>query len=201
MTSNSKNVEAIVHTAMELFCRNGYSSVTVKDICAEANVASSSFYALFSGKDAILEHILRGYKDNFEDTMLSLLAVNTCLEKLWTLFRKYLDLGETLGPDLVSAMFKLELDGKIGFISSVNDYFKKYNQWFECFVTECQKSGIIQNPGAAAELVPMGVKLTYYVLMEWCSSNGRYSLKERAFQEMERFYNVKESFRGIYKSI
>ena len=201
MVSNSKNTESIVCAAMELFREKGYSCVTVKDICSRSGVASSSFYTVFSGKDDILVHVLKGQKDDFEDTMLNLLTANSSLEKLWVLYKKYLDLGEAFGAELVSAMFKLELDGRMSLISSVNDYVKKYNSWFVRFVDECQKAGVIQNPGNAAELMPMGVRLTYFVLLEWCAAKGSYSLKERAFKEMESFYNVRESLRGIYENI
>ena len=37
--------------------------------------------------------------------MLELLAANSSLEKLWALYKKYLDLGEALGAELVAAMF------------------------------------------------------------------------------------------------
>ena len=45
---------------MELFRENGYSGVTVRDICASSGVPSSSFYTVFSGKDDILVHVLKG---------------------------------------------------------------------------------------------------------------------------------------------
>ena len=115
MANNSNSKESIMHAAMELFREKGYSSVTVRDICASSGVPSSSFYTVFSGKDDILVHVLKGQKDNFEDTMLELLAANSSLEKLWALYKKYLDLGEALGAELVAAMFKLELDGKLSF--------------------------------------------------------------------------------------
>ncbi len=75
------------------------------------------------------------------------------------------------------------------------------HSWFVRFVDECQREGVIQNPGNAAELVPMGVSLTYFVLLEWCAAKGAYSLKDRAYKEMERFYNVRDSLRGIYENI
>lgn len=58
--------------------------------------------------------------------MLELLAANSSLEKLWVLYKKYLDLGEALGAELVAAMFKLELDGKLSFpaYSEINGLFQ-----------------------------------------------------------------------------
>ena len=201
MANNSNSKESIVHAAMELFREKGYPGVTVRDICASSGVPSSSFYTVFSGKDDILVHVLKGQKDNFEDTMLELLAANSSLEKLWVLYKKYLDLGEALGAELVAAMFKLERDGKLSLISSVNDYVRKYSSWFVRFIEEGQRNGDILNPGAPAQLMQMGVRLSYFVLFEWCADKGSYSLRERAFKEMEDFYNIRQPLRGIYKKI
>lgn len=201
MISNSKNKERIVHTAMELFRQKGYSSVTVKDICAVSGVPSSSFYTVFSGKDDILTHVLKGHMDSFEDTMLKLLEKDSSLEKLWVLYGKYLDLGETFGAELIAAMLKLELDGRLSLVSAVNDYVKKYNSWFVRFIEEAQKNGDILNPGAPAELMQMGVRLSYFVLFQWCACKGAYPLKEKAYAEMELFYNVREQLRGIYAAL
>lgn len=83
MANNSNSKESIVHAAMELLREKGYPGVTVRDICASSGVpSSSSFYTVFSGKDDILVHVFKGQKDNFEDTMLELLAANSSLEKL-----------------------------------------------------------------------------------------------------------------------
>lgn len=81
MANNSNSKESIVHAAMELFREKGYPGVTVRDICASSGVPSS-FYTVFPGKDDILVHVFKGQKDNFEDTMLELLAANSSLEKL-----------------------------------------------------------------------------------------------------------------------
>lgn len=201
MISNSKNRERIVQCAMELFRQKGYSSVTVKDICAVSGVASSSFYTVFSGKDDILIHILKGQKDSFEDTMLELLKKDSSLEKLWVLYGKYLDLGEAFGAELIAAMFKLELDGRLSLVSAVNDYVRKYSSWFVRFIEEAQRCSDVLNPGSPAELMQMGVRLSYFVLFQWCAAKGAYSLKEKAYQEMERFYNVREDRRGIYSAL
>ena len=201
MANNSNSKESIVHAAMELFREKGYSGVTVRDICASSGVPSSSFYTVFSGKDDILVHVLKGQKDNFEDTMLELLAANSSLEKLWVLYNKYLCLAESFGPELTVAMFELELKRKFSFIAPVNDYIRRYSNWLVRLVEDCQASGVIQNPGKADELVPMAVRLSFYILLEWCVSKEAYSFTERAFTEMESFYIVREDCRGQWKKL
>ena len=201
MVTNSKNTDRIVAAAIELFRSKGYSSVMVKDICREAGVSTSSFYSVFSGKDDVLLCLLRGHKDDFEGTMLDMLQVSTPLEKLWVLYNKYLRLAESFGPELTVAMFELELKQKFSFMAPVNDYIKRYSNWLVRLVEDCQASGVIQNPAKADELVPMAVRLSFYILLEWCISREAYSFTEKAFMEMERFYIVRQDCRGQWKKL
>ena len=112
---------------MELLRNNAYSDVMVKDICRKAGVSRSSFYSVFSVKDDILMHVLRGYKDDFEGTMRALLCAGSSLEKL----------------------------------------------------------------------VPVGEKLAFFVVFEWCASCGAFELRERAFDVIEDFYDVAPERRGL----
>lgn len=201
MVTNSKNTDRIVSAAIDLFRRKGYSSVMVKDICREAGVSTSSFYFVFSGKDDVLLCLLRGHKDDFEGTMLEMPNAGTNLEKLWVLYNKYLRLAESFGPELTVAMFELELKRKFSFIDPVNDYIRRYSNWLVRLVEDCQASGVIQNPGKADELVPMAVRLSFYILLEWSVSKEAYSFTERAFKEMESFYIVREDCRGQWKKL
>lgn len=201
MVTNSKNTDRIVSTAIELFRSRGYASVMVKDICREAGVSTSSFYSVFSGKDDVLLCLLRGHKDDFEGTMLEMLNAGTNLEKLWVLYNKYLKLAESFGQELTVAMFELELKRKFSFIAPVNDYIKRYFSWLVRLVEDCQSTGVIQNPGKADELVPMAVRLSFYILLEWAVSKEAYSFTERAFMEMETFYNVRPDCRGQWRKL
>lgn len=201
MVTNSKHTDLIVATAIELFRRKGYASVMVKDICQEAGVSASSFYSVFRGKDDILLCILRGHKDDFEGTMLEMLNAGTNLEKLWVLYNKYLKLAESFGPELTVAMFDLELKRKFSFIKPVKDYIKRYTNWLVHLVEDCQNTNVILNPGKADELVPMAVRPSFYILLEWCVSKEAYSFTERAFMEMETFYNVRQDCRGQWRNL
>lgn len=197
MALNSKNTERIVSAAIELLKHNDYSSVQVKDICKAARVPRSSFYSVFSGKDDILMYVLRGYKDDFESTMRVLLNTDSSLEKLWVLYDKYLALADYFGPHLLSAMFTLELEGKLRFTSGIDEYLSKYIEWFFRFVRDCQSEGVIRNSGAAEKLVPVGKKLAFFVVYEWCVDGGEFELRDRAFAVIEDFYDVAPHSRGL----
>ena len=195
MSKPSKNTEKIVAAAMKLFRSEDYDSIMVKDICRESGVSRSSFYSVFSGKDEVLMYILQGYRDEFEDTMLRLLHAEDALEKLWILFLKYISIAEDFGPEFMAALFELPLTGGFDLLKAVNGYVERYQSWFIRFVRDCQKDGVIRNPGRAEELVPMGVRLTFFAVYEWCAAKGTYPLREAAFREIETFYDVAEAYR------
>ena len=83
----------------------------------------------------------------------------------------------------------------------MNDYIRRYSNWLVRLVEDCQTSGVIQNPGKADELVLMAVRLSFYILLEWCVSKEAYSFMECAFTEMESFYIVRENCRGQWKNL
>ena len=197
MVVHSKNTEKIVAAAMGLAQSRGYASVTVKDICREAGVSHSSFYAVFTGKDDVLLHVLRGFKDDFEGTMRSLLLAERELEKLWILYVKYLSLAEEFGPELTGAMLSLELAGKLSVTGAVEEYMSRYMEYFLRFIANSQSAGIIRNRGEAAELMALGIKLTFFIVYEFCVSQGGFPLRERAFAAMENLFDIDPAHRGL----
>ena len=197
MVVHSKNTEKIVTAAMALFQSRGYASVMVKDICREAGVSHSSFYAVFTGKDDVLLHVLRGFKDDFEGTMRSLLLAEGELEKLWILYVKYLSPAEEFGPELTGAMLSLELAGKLSVTGAVEEYMSRYMEYFLRFIANCQGAGIIRNRGEPAALMALGIKLTFFIVYEFCVSQGGFPLRERAFEAMENLFDIDPAHRGL----
>lgn len=196
MVVHSKNTDKIVSAAMALFQSRGYAPVMVKDICQAAQVSHSSFYAVFTGKDDVLLHVLRGYRDSPEDTMRRLLLSEGDLEKLWILYVKYLSMAEDFGPALLGAMFTLELSGKFSLTGAVDEYMDRYRDWFLRYIKSCQEAGIIRNLGSPRELLQLGVELTFFILYEWAISQGGFPLRERAFAAMESLYDIAPAARG-----
>ena len=126
-----------------------------------------------------------------------LLLAESDLEKLWSLLVKYLSMAEDFGPELTGAMFSLELAGKFSLTDAVNEYMDRYREWFLRYVKSCQTAGIIQNQGQPQELIPLGVKLTFFIVYEWSVSGGSFPLRERAFAAMENLYDIAPTYRGI----
>lgn len=95
--SSSKNTDAIVAAALELFKSEGYAAVSVSDICRAANVPRSSFYSIFSGKDEIITHVMRSLKGDQQSMLTELLSAKNDLDRIWTLYDRYLSLAMDFG--------------------------------------------------------------------------------------------------------
>jgi len=54
----SRNKAAILEAAFRLFHRDGYESVSIRDIAAEANIAIGTFYNHFTDKTALFREIV-----------------------------------------------------------------------------------------------------------------------------------------------
>jgi AcrR family transcriptional regulator len=55
--------ERLFLSAAELFSKNGYNGVSVRDICRSVGIKESSFYNHYPSKDALLEEVYRRFTD------------------------------------------------------------------------------------------------------------------------------------------
>lgn len=62
--------EEAVNRAKDLFWREGYLSVTARDLAAAMNIQRSSFYNSFGGKDAVFAEALEAYSKETPDAAL-----------------------------------------------------------------------------------------------------------------------------------
>jgi AcrR family transcriptional regulator len=59
---------ALLHEALlRLIAQKGYESITVEDICAEANIGRSTFYAHYTGKEDLMRTGLRNLRHALAD--------------------------------------------------------------------------------------------------------------------------------------
>jgi len=183
---SSKNTEAIITTAIELFKRDGYVNVSVSDICREANVPRSSFYSIFAGKDEIITFLLKNVKDDFRSAFTMFMEAATDLDRIWMLYDRYLSLAIEFGPELTATLFSLELQRPIG----VFDFIDSFNDWFIKLIAKCQSSGLIRNSNCPEDIVSLGTRIAVAVTFEWCRTGGSFDLREVSFREHEIFYDV-----------
>jgi len=62
----------ILDVSLELFSQNGFSAVSIRDICKEVHIKESSVYYHFTNKQAILNELLNQFKRQATDMMRQL---------------------------------------------------------------------------------------------------------------------------------
>ena len=187
----SKNTEAIVNAALELFKRNGYVNVSVSDICRAASVPRSSFYSIFAGKEEIITYLLRNLKDDYQSVFSEFLNAKNDLDRIWLLYDRYLTLAMEFGPDLTGTLFSLELQKPVG----VFEFFDAFNEWFVKLIRNCQEAGLIRNKNRPEDIVVLGVRIAVGAAYEWCLTGGGFDLREVALAEHEILYDVPPEYR------
>ena len=187
----SKNTEAIVNAALELFKRNGYVNVSVSDICRAASVPRSSFYSIFAGKEEIVTYLLRNLKDDYQSVFSEFLNAKNDLDRIWLLYDRYLTLAMEFGPDLTGTLFSLELQKPVG----VFEFFDAFNEWFVKLIRNCQEAGLIRNKNRPEDIVVLGVRIAVGAAYEWCLTGGGFDLREVALAEHEILYDVPPEYR------
>ena len=187
----SKNTEAIVNTALELFKSKGYVNVSVSDICRAASVPRSSFYSIFAGKEEIITYLLRNLKDDYQSVFSEFLNAKNDLDRIWLLYDRYLTLAMEFGPDLTGTLFSLELQKPVG----VFEFFDAFNEWFVKLIRNCQEAGLIRNKNRPEDIVVLGVRIAVGAAYEWCLTGGGFDLREVALAEHEILYDVPPEYR------
>lgn len=187
----SKNTEAIVNAALELFKSKGYVNVSVSDICRAASVPRSSFYSIFAGKEDIITYLLRNLKDDYQSVFSEFLNAKNDLDRIWLLYDRYLTLAMEFGPDLTGTLFSLELQKPVG----VFEFFDAFNEWFVKLIRNCQEAGLIRNKNRPEDIVVLGVRIAVGAAYEWCLTGGGFDLREVALAEHEILYDVPPEYR------
>ena len=185
MTGKHQTASLIADTAMELFRKKGYESVSVNSICEQAGVSRVTFYSIFSNKDQIIGFILNDFQNQFKEDFSSFIAAENDFERVMILFNYYVELSERGGYQLMLELLKAELERSIGIMDAV--YVK--------LIGNCQKSGIIRNKGNAAELVSLGIQVAISAQYEWCRRKGAFSYREKTRKDMEILYDVAPAYR------
>lgn len=191
MTGKHQTASLIADTAMELFRKKGYESVSVNSICEQAGVSRVTFYSIFSNKDQIICFILNDFQNQFKEDFSSFIAAENDFERVMILFNYYVELSERGGYQLMLELLKAELERSIGIMDAVY----VFNDWFVKLIGNCQKSGIIRNKGNAAELVSLGIQVAISAQYEWCRRKGAFSYREKTRKDMEILYDVAPAYR------
>ena len=100
--------EHLLDTSLEMMQKNGYQSVTVRDICAKADVSIGTFYSYFPSKTDLFLDIYKRADDYFTDTVAVKIQGSNAKERIVDFFAYYAQLNVDTGVDLIGVLYNPE---------------------------------------------------------------------------------------------
>ncbi|MCI6275337.1 MAG: TetR/AcrR family transcriptional regulator [Clostridium sp.] len=166
----------ITEKAMELFTKNGFESVKIKDICESANISVGAFYHYFDSKENI---IVNAYKeiDIIVEEELSEIEYTTQTDRILKLFEKANGIIENLG-------FKFIADSYRHIITADNKYTLSIERYPYIIIREAfnegRKTGEFSSECDPYEAAMISMRIGRGMVFDWCLNDGKYSLVDES---------------------
>ena len=103
-----KTREHLLDTSLKMMQKNGYQSVTVRDICAKADVSIGTFYSYYPSKTDLFLDIYKKADDYFADTVAVKIQGNNAKDRIVDFFGYYAQLNVDTGVDLLNVLYNPE---------------------------------------------------------------------------------------------
>ncbi len=181
----------IMDAAIKLFRTKGCETVSVNQICSCAGINRSSFYNIFRDKDDLIEQILSITDREIQGKMPAFINAKNDFERMWILCDYGLSIALALGPEVMGAMFCLELKREAGYFRT-----DTVNQHCIHLYRNCLELGIARHYAAPEELVPLATDLAYQITYNWCRKKGAFPLRDTVRKAIETIYGILPEFRA-----
>lgn len=172
---NNKTKNTIMQIAIALFKEKGYANVSVNEIAEACDISKAGFYYHFKSKDELISEYYNHIYTQSQDDLLKLLTIKSDVEKLWALLLPAIDYTISNGPDILSQVFKTNLDCDKGTFSFEDD---KLREVCAKLIREGQKSGEIKNNSNAESLFESICYKIIGIAVVWCIKDGSFDEKE-----------------------
>lgn len=176
--------ELIYTKAIELFRKYGYEKTTIADICRASGMSAGSLYHFFRTKEALILQLgesmlttpilLAPTEENLESPMKPMLNFLKANAGQW----------EELGVEMTTQLYRIigeryiEEDPEPGPTNVISTLTR--------FISAAQDAGTIEDNMSAQEISAYFITVSRGLIYEWCLSQGRYSLIEKATAFMPR---------------
>ena len=183
--NNSK--EKIIDAAVTIIKRDGAETVTVRNICTEADLSIGTFYHYFRDKDDLMMFFLREPSfDSFKlKTPLSNIPKRIC-ELYMLLIRKYMDLG----LDFMKSFYSTGNRSLSAYMSEINGSFEEGTVMArsEAELTKALDKGYLKT---AVDIHAVSMDICTIVkgcVFEWCLNDGNMDIEKTLSRIIRNYF-------------
>jgi AcrR family transcriptional regulator len=167
--------QKIFKTAIKLFAKKSYNTVTVDEICQTAKVSKGAFYAHFASKEEIIIlqfNVIDDLHANFLSKLDPGLASSA---KLISFIEATFDFFKNLGIDIIRVVYLSQIDPEEKTFSIINENRPLYTA-IETIVREGQAKGEFRGDLNPQEITYMIIRCIRGATMDWLLYNGNKDL-------------------------
>jgi len=183
----------IYAVAIALFQEKGFDEVTIRDICAAAEVSKHTFYYYFASKDELLRCFHGLPKQFHEELLRDVLAAENFFEQFMLLTSHMTDFFLRMGPEISKRVIALDVNRK----NDSLDHMRKphVHDLEHGIIKKAQAAGEIRNQSAPDALVAISFGLLFNAVFHWSMHGGTYDLRVAARAMLEAAFDVRPDLR------
>lgn len=165
--------QKILKTALSLMTKYGYSNVTIRDICKEADVAIGTFYIYFKSKGDIFSTMYNEADAYFSKEVFNTINKHngSAIDKIVEFFVQYAKYNESTGLDGVRLLYNSE-----------NKWFvikgRQMQEVLKNIILSCQEAGDLTDKMSAQQMTEWMFIAARGVVYDWCLHDGKYDLQQ-----------------------
>jgi len=183
----------IYAVAIALFKAKGFDDVTIRDICAAAEVSKHTFYYYFASKDELL-HCFHTMPDHVHpDLLQDVLAAENYFEQYMLLTSHMTDFFQDMGPEISKRMIALDVNRKSDSIDKMRK--PRVHKINHSILQKAQAAGEIRNQSPPEALVAVSFGLLFNTVFHWSMHGGIYDLRQAARAVLETAFDVRPDLR------
>lgn len=173
----------IVNRSIALIKEQGFSAVSVSEICKSLGITRGTFYYYFKTKDEIFDNYLLTPEQYIFENILPILEASNYRAQFFRIFELFSKRVMEVGPEIIRIVFKRNVDGK------VHDRLpRKITMWhiYVELIKKGQQCGEIKNTADAETIVEAIIHMVNGLCVAWCNTNAGFDYDK----ECKRLINV-----------
>ena len=180
------NKQKIIDTAVELIKKHGADYLTVRNVCAAADVATGTFYHYFKNKDDLLMYFVRDI--SFGDCELTT-PLTDIAGRIYELYMNLIERYMSLGKDFMKSFYTTDNKALSAYMSEADGKFADGTVMArsETEMTAALENGIIKEGTDIHAVCADICTIVKGCVFEWCLSDGDMDIKNAVRRIIERY--------------
>lgn len=177
-----KTKDIIFNSAVALFRKESFQTITVADICSAAGVSVGTFYHHFPSKQAVMQKIFKDIDDYFREVVkkeITELEGQGVRREILHYFKRYGEYSERQGLDFVKQLYTFD-----------NNLFRIKGRFLQVYLGELiargQQANELDDSMTPEEMVDYLYIAARGIIYHWAVHEGEFELIDYLLNYMER---------------